>query len=973
MLYGADGNDTIDGGDETLSTPGDAADVILGDNGVIYRHATSSSAAAWSTYTGAFSGIAIRDVVRFDNIDRVSGNDTISGDDGQDIIFGQRGDDTLFGDAGDDEIIGGLGNDTIHGGDGRDFLLGDEGQIVRTFNPDGTPKLNSDGSWHRDILLEDYGTITGTMEIGTAGLTSAQMNLADKVFGADLVIAGGAYDAAGHKLLTSSGAWRTSLTFIDLVSANNDTIDGGDGTDVIIGQRGDDSLAGGSGDDLVVGDNMTDTLPYDLDLPKVESALRLFSTEHRPDGTALTAPDGDVVSPNSPFVLTDNGLVIRPALTLMPEELNSSTAAFTVDLNEVPTLSSLLTASLTQAATGVKISPFLAFVPDIVHHADALPGNDRINVDAAGLAIADPGNDMIFGDNAIFVAPLSTGLTTIEQAVTQNTNELAGMLKAFHFAGLDYANYQGGAAPATTISVGNDIINAGTGDDTVFGDDGRVIVASLVGLPVPVAQLKQTALDYYSFLRDFQEVTVDVEYAGLETHAQLLTGLVAQAKANGVAVPRTGPISVPHQYNLIIGNDTITGGDGGDLIIGDAGTILSPFLANSAINNGGKDIATVDKVILRGVQSALANAADVRNKALTAHIKVDETANSVKYRFPKAEDMRLLAFDLEHSLSIGNDNISGNAGEDVIVGDLGVIYVPTLLASANTGRTPGAIEADFTRLTSSLGGYLGNPTPSVNRSSYSSVARTAYDGRGRSARISTLNSGNDTISGGDGNDVIATDYTVIATPYIAREAATQVGSSTAKLDLKNLIRTFGQPLPGQNLGRDLFVTTSNTNQRRTSLGAGAQGLDTADGGAGNDLLFGGRTDLLTDTVGLNYVDTDPKQRQTPALKSGTNYQLGVTIRQFLKTLSTSSLSQTTGKDGRVVARVRDLTAATVVLSDPTAGGAAPATPVHTWFTDVTPAAIPPSVAPTLVDTPTGTTSSPSSSGWFAALLRRLRG
>ncbi len=169
VLYGADGNDTIYGGDGSNNTAGDGADVVLGDNGQIVRHAIVSSGTAiqyWETYTGAFTGVVIRDIVRFDNIDRVGGNDTLFGDNGQDILLGQRGDDTLDGGAGDDELIGGLGNDTLHGGDGRDVLLGDEGTIVRTFNADGTPKLNSDGSWHRDIVLEDYGTVTGTLEIG---------------------------------------------------------------------------------------------------------------------------------------------------------------------------------------------------------------------------------------------------------------------------------------------------------------------------------------------------------------------------------------------------------------------------------------------------------------------------------------------------------------------------------------------------------------------------------------------------------------------------------------------------------------------------------------------------------------------------------------------------------------------------------------------------------------------------------------
>ena len=170
--------------------------------------------------------------------------------------------------------------------------------IVRTFNADGTPKLNSDGSWHRDIVLEDYGTVTGTLEIGNTPPSAADMALAQNLFGADLVIAGGTYDAAGNKVFTANGAWKTTLTFVKLVAANNDILDGGDGNDVLIGQRGDDQLAGGAGDDLVVGDSMNNTLPYEMDLPKVMTTLRLFSADHPADGPALTAPD-NAGGPNS--------------------------------------------------------------------------------------------------------------------------------------------------------------------------------------------------------------------------------------------------------------------------------------------------------------------------------------------------------------------------------------------------------------------------------------------------------------------------------------------------------------------------------------------------------------------------------------------------------------------------------------------------------------------------------------------------
>ena len=49
MLYGADGNDIIDGGDEAAATAGDGADVILGDNGTLTRSVVAGQPETWRT------------------------------------------------------------------------------------------------------------------------------------------------------------------------------------------------------------------------------------------------------------------------------------------------------------------------------------------------------------------------------------------------------------------------------------------------------------------------------------------------------------------------------------------------------------------------------------------------------------------------------------------------------------------------------------------------------------------------------------------------------------------------------------------------------------------------------------------------------------------------------------------------------------------------------------------------------------
>ena len=49
-----------------------------------------------------------------------------------------------------------LVSEDVDGGAGVDYLLGDEGRIVRAYGRDGSAILNSDGTWHRDVVLEEF-------------------------------------------------------------------------------------------------------------------------------------------------------------------------------------------------------------------------------------------------------------------------------------------------------------------------------------------------------------------------------------------------------------------------------------------------------------------------------------------------------------------------------------------------------------------------------------------------------------------------------------------------------------------------------------------------------------------------------------------------------------------------------------------------------------------------------------------------
>ena len=140
LIFGGAGTDIgrNDMGDTSTTGHARDADMILGDNGTIFRlvgAGTSPLAFNYDNYnagTGSLNKIVVRAARLLDYTPGgsdfnataaaldIGGPDEIHGESGDDSIYGMRGDDTLFGKGQDDNIVGGYGNDWISGGAGDD-------------------------------------------------------------------------------------------------------------------------------------------------------------------------------------------------------------------------------------------------------------------------------------------------------------------------------------------------------------------------------------------------------------------------------------------------------------------------------------------------------------------------------------------------------------------------------------------------------------------------------------------------------------------------------------------------------------------------------------------------------------------------------------------------------------------------------------------------------------------------------------
>jgi hypothetical protein len=256
-----DGSDLVFGGSGTQSARNDAgdtsvnghardSDVIVGDNGNIYRLVGVNGAVGVGS-----SGVAISNGLLSFNYDNYGGSqkvaaravslldytpggpdfnpagaavdigaaDELHGEAGDDFIYAGKGSDVVFGEGQDDDIVGGYGNDWISGGTGDDGIIGDDGRIYTSRNGMVEP-------------LNGLSVATAAITVATGGNMQT----------ADINVAGQLKKAVDLTPFSADPSWDPATDeFGGVTTKHND--------DIIFGGLGNDFLHGGSGDDAISG------------------------------------------------------------------------------------------------------------------------------------------------------------------------------------------------------------------------------------------------------------------------------------------------------------------------------------------------------------------------------------------------------------------------------------------------------------------------------------------------------------------------------------------------------------------------------------------------------------------------------------------------------------------------------------------------------------------------------------------------
>ena len=523
VVGGVDGDDFIDGEE--------GADVVLGDNGTIKRILIGVDLDRYLRYPKPF-GDVVRSIVRFDDIDKISGNDRIHGGLGRDILHGQRGADRIFGDDGDDNIFGDLGSDFLSGGAGHDVVLAEPGQIVPVFNTDGTPLINADGSWRRDVILEEQGVIVDYINGAISSGTAFSAGVADRLLRADLIL------IAGIAPMVPT-PWDTLLILINFIEASTNEIDGGigndllfggsaadlifgnDGNDHIFGGLGNDVLNGGDDNDLVVGDEATNAVLRGY-LSRILRGVRLVAD-------LTTAPLGIELGPDGTFVV--------PQALIRPEMLEC--AADGAPLAEILTGAAANLGDPLTRKDGSVLAVTIGLHGSLAHNSDRASGNDVID--------GGDGDDVLIGDHLVIAqaVPVLDEIVAATARLQAEINRLVAgyaRLAAEHDVARNTAQGIRRYHPARLVTSGNDVMRGGHGEDLFTGDH-----AMLTNVDTTVVTDEETfigdTLISQQLLEDLIHLSSDV------------ANMVVHARQTVLAV--IDPGLVPTLHETTVGNDSI--------------------------------------------------------------------------------------------------------------------------------------------------------------------------------------------------------------------------------------------------------------------------------------------------------------------------------------------------------------------------------------------------------------------------------
>ncbi|MFC5010397.1 beta strand repeat-containing protein [Nocardioides plantarum] len=803
LADGDDGDDVVIGGssyDPTTTTRyttvrggagvPDGDDTIKGDGGPDgvdgYDLVAGDNALATRVPDTGRAGpdyvLTLRDVATTTSVPApgTGGDDTVSGGGLTDRLFGQGGRDRLDGGAESDYLEGNDGADTITGGDGGDDVLGGSS--------------TADGAPLGDTGTRLFETLSGPFDASAAGLLDGGHDTIDAGDGDDVVL------GDNGRITRPLPAYRNAARADEagtLGVSDGDRIDGGSGSDRLLGQGGDDTIDAGADDDHVEGNEGGDRLIGGTGPDVVIGGSSLDPDGRQTLASALTRArtqldgddviDGDAATAgpvSSDLLVGDNATVV------------SDGGLLAVQLADVATTTDTPAAGTSGDDTirGGLPSGSGAGAPDRVFGQggddtvstgpadDYLEGNSGADTIVGG----DGDDDVLGGSSALDGRPLGTDGTRLRGAGDVDDD------------------------PAAALRDGADRIDAGSGDDVALGDNG--LLTRPAGTPRRADGTRLRTVHLYDVVTATQGVESGVGGGDTITSGDGRDLLFGQAGDDAVSAGDDDDYLEGNVGDDVLegdaGEDDVLGGgsvDDGAVITTDTDRLLTPV--PGAIDRTASGLVDGNDVLAGGDASDVLlgdNGRIVRDGAGTTLAGGGSGVHTVR---------KVAMADEKPGVWAGSDRLAGGAGDDELYGQFDNTRTQRPMQTYLGQRVQGDVLDGGTGDDAILGDQgIDVPTPAavlgaVDRQVGDSGGffRETVRPRGTLVRVVTLSQatvgGDDLALGGDGFDSIHT-------------------------------------------GAGLDVTNAGGGDDVVFAGDGADALW---GGAGHDRLFGGAGSDVLDT------------------------------------------------------------------------------------------------------------------------------
>ncbi len=884
-LDGGDGNDMLIGGDgKDVLAGGAGDDTLIGDGG-------AGAGAADQLIGGAgidrLEGGAGDDVLLGGDGDDSSGNIILSGEffpspvaaglyggDGNDILDGGSGNDTLDGGSGNDQYLFGLetGNDTVVTGGGNDELIFDDiasDQLWFSETPNGTT-----GNFNLVITAIGQGTSVTVQNWRTS--SGDHSNQARRIIAADKALAASDVSALVIAMASQSStvpaSWPTDpdQTFLDGLDQSwqdfetyedraivvgssvqdtinfdpdliggvrydglngNDTINGGETDDILIGGQGADTLNGGGGDDQFhyAADTGYDYVNggdgYDTLIATQDNARFYIQSLTNVEAISTNGHDGVRLYVRKNKTLDLSGVVIDGPITIFGN--NNGNETITGSAGD----------DIIRALRG----------------SDDLDGGDGIDTYSAQ-GIKTAGTIDISGS-------VGSHITAVDSDILRNFENVIGDTKADIIIGSAEVNILDGRGGADTISGGDggDTLIGGGGNDTLIGDGDDDILIGGAGADKLKGGLGNDTASYEDMVNPFGNPIADAATGILIDGVR--ADLAVNSSLNGTTAPTLKALQGYANGDWYHQIENLTGSKFNDLLTGDAGdNLLTGGGGDDALYGGnGNDTAVYfgkrsDYSITTGT---ITTVTDLRTGG--AGLITDGADKLQNIEFIRFADMTIsLGIDPNNQPILGDPQMIDQIWEDGVLAsytipetafidlDLGdsLIFVSTL---ADDSAIPVWLNFDATTQT-----FSGTP-PLAEAGSVLEIKVTATD-EGYSISDNFLI----TITEALGADVLGTTSDDLLTGTFRREiidggAGSDVVDYSASLTAVAFDLDAGAGSSGDAEGDTLIAIEGGIGSAFDDNITGSDGGDNLLGGDGSDVVAGGAGDDMI--KGQGGVDT----------------------------------------------------------------------------------------------------------------------